>query len=44
MLWNIFSLNGHQREKVLILSTTNSVKKCMEISWENLYAYIGVNF
>ena len=26
MLWNIFSLNDHQREKVLILST-NSVKK-----------------
>ena len=42
MLWNIFSLNDHQREKVLILST-NSVKKCMEISWENLYAYIEVN-
>ena len=26
MLWNIFSLNDHQREMVLILST-NSVKK-----------------
>ena len=43
MLWNIFSLNDHQREMVLILST-NSVQKCMEISLENLYAYIGVNF
>ena len=42
MLWNIFSFNDHLWEKVLILST-NSVKKCMEISWENLYAYIGVN-
>ena len=42
MLWNISSLNDYQREKVLILST-NSVKKCMEISQENLYAYIEVN-
>ena len=42
MLLNIFSFNDHQGEKVPIVST-NSVKKCMEISRENLYAYIEVN-